>query len=149
VHGGAKYTCIHQGSEKAAQKAIARKSPDARRAHPAQALELRLLQKDVAVQIGVSEDSIIGWENARSVPQIHLYPPIITFLAYYPFEKALTCVSGQIELIRHSNGWSFERLAGEFNVHATTMQNWYKKNALFAKIHKRILSTLLQQCLSK
>lgn len=48
-------------------------------------LKLRLLQKEMAEQIGVTEDSITGWENGGSVPQIHLYPAIISFWGYYPF----------------------------------------------------------------
>jgi hypothetical protein len=52
----------------------------------------------------------------QSVPQIHPYPAIFDFLGYYPFEKDLATVAGQIELIRYSNGWRYERMAEEFGV---------------------------------
>jgi len=112
-------------------------------------LQLRLLQKEVAEKIGVSEDSITGWENGRSVPQIHLYPAIIVLLGYYPFEKDITTVSGQIEFVRFNNGWSYERRAMAFSANATAVLDWHNKNKIFSKSHKRILETLLQQCLSK
>ena len=43
-------------------------------------LELGLLQKDVAKIIGVCEDSITGWENARVKPLVKYYPSISSFL---------------------------------------------------------------------
>jgi transcriptional regulator with XRE-family HTH domain len=111
-------------------------------------LQLRLLQVDVASLIGVSEDSITGWETGRSAPQIHLYPAIITFLDYYPFEKEMSTVSGRIMLIRYSNGWTYEQLAAEFGVNARTVLGWQRKNQVFAERERRILYRLLQQCLS-
>lgn len=112
-------------------------------------LQLRLMQRDVAESIGVTEDSVTGWENGRSVPQIRIYPAIIAFLEYYPFEKDISNVSGQIKFIRLCNGWSYGRMAKEFSVDATTVIDWHDKNRVFAKVHKRILATLLQQCLSE
>lgn len=108
-------------------------------------LQLRLLQRDVAERIGVTEDSVTGWENGRSMPQIHLYPPIIAFLEYYPFEKDVATVSGKIEFIRYSSGWSFGRLAAEFGVDGTTVQSWHNKNKVFTESQNRILARLLQQ----
>ncbi|WP_457130212.1 helix-turn-helix domain-containing protein [Mucilaginibacter sp. HD30] len=112
-------------------------------------LHLRLSQSEVAERIGVTEDSITGWENGRSAPQIRLYPAIIAFLGYYPFEKDLTTVSGQIEFVRNANGWNYGRMAKEFPVDATTVIGWQGKNRISANCHKQILAKLLQQCLSK
>lgn len=63
------------------------------------------MQKDVAELIGVTEDSVTGWENGRSVPQMRLYPSIISFLGYYPFDRDIEAVSGQMEFVRNTKGW--------------------------------------------
>jgi DNA-binding XRE family transcriptional regulator len=48
-------------------------------------LDLGLQQKDVAVQIRVSEASIYNWERNRTAPQVHQIPGVISFLGYDPF----------------------------------------------------------------
>jgi transcriptional regulator with XRE-family HTH domain len=48
-------------------------------------LELHLLQKDVAAQFGVSEDSITFWENNRFYPKQMHHKKITKFLGYNPF----------------------------------------------------------------
>jgi DNA-binding transcriptional regulator YiaG len=111
-------------------------------------LQLRLLQRDVAERIDVTEESVMGWENGRSVPQIRLYPSIIAFLGYYPFEKDITNVSGQIEFIRYNFGLSYDRLGKELGVDSTTMRRWQDKKYVFKKNHRQRLDSLLQQCLS-
>lgn len=105
-------------------------------------LQLRLLQKEVAEQISVTEDSITGWENGRSTPMLHLYPAIIAFLGYYPFDMDTSTVLGQIEFVRYSNGWSFERMVEEFGVNSTTVQEWYFNNRIHREVHKKILARL-------
>ncbi|WP_457129299.1 helix-turn-helix domain-containing protein [Mucilaginibacter sp. HD30] len=63
-------------------------------------LQLRLLQKDVAEIVGVTEECVTGWENGRSSPQIHIYPAISVFLGYYPFDKDIVLYCrGQINLL--------------------------------------------------
>ena len=47
-------------------------------------LELGLLQKQVAEQLGVDETTIYKWENHRSAPVIRVLPKIIQFLGYVP-----------------------------------------------------------------
>jgi transcriptional regulator with XRE-family HTH domain len=45
---------------------------------------LKLLQKQVAQQIGVDKTSIYNWENSRSKPDLEHMPAIIRFLGYNP-----------------------------------------------------------------
>ena len=47
-------------------------------------LDLRLFQKDVASQIGVSTDTIILWESNAATPQLRHIPKIVKFLGYNP-----------------------------------------------------------------
>ena len=48
-------------------------------------LELKMLQKDVAQMIGVTEDSVTFWENNRAFPSIKHMPKIIDFFGLLPF----------------------------------------------------------------
>ena len=57
-------------------------------------IDLRMLQKDVANVIGVSEDCITNWENNRTIPQIQFMPKIIKFLGYNP-NQGITLTSVQ------------------------------------------------------
>lgn len=47
-------------------------------------LDLNLLQREVAVIMNVSEDTITGWENGRCIPKTNYIPRIISFLEYSP-----------------------------------------------------------------
>ena len=72
-------------------------------------LQLRLLQKDVASEIGVTEDCITLWENNHSKPTVSYYPKIIQFLGYVPFEVDTSTLGGQIKLYRYLHGLSKEK----------------------------------------
>ncbi len=50
-------------------------------------LELRLLQKDVAHIIGVTEDCITNWEKNRAIPQKRYKSSIIKFLEIKPLSN--------------------------------------------------------------
>ncbi|MEI6575087.1 MAG: helix-turn-helix transcriptional regulator [Bacteroidota bacterium] len=45
-------------------------------------LEEKLLQKDVAKMLGVTEDTVTNWENNRSIPMKKLRLEIINFIGY-------------------------------------------------------------------
>jgi transcriptional regulator with XRE-family HTH domain len=47
-------------------------------------LDLGLFQKQVAKQIGISEDATYRWESNESSPQVQFIPAIIKFLDYNP-----------------------------------------------------------------
>lgn len=86
--------------------------------------QLRLLQKEVAEQIGVSEDSITYWENERAIPQIQFYPKIVQFLEYVPFEIDSESIGGKIKAYRLKNGLSHKKLGKMFEVDASTVGAW-------------------------
>jgi DNA-binding XRE family transcriptional regulator len=50
----------------------------------ARRLDLKLLQKQVADQIGVHEQTITGWERNATSPEIHYIPAILNFPFNYP-----------------------------------------------------------------
>jgi transcriptional regulator with XRE-family HTH domain len=47
-------------------------------------LDLGLFQKQLAEQIGVSEETIYNWESNESSPQFQFIPAIVRFLDYNP-----------------------------------------------------------------
>jgi transcriptional regulator with XRE-family HTH domain len=89
-------------------------------------MEMHLLQKDVAVIIGVSEDAITYWENNRSKPQIQFYPKIISFLGFNPFALDISTLGGRIRQYRYENGLSHKELSKLLNVDASTVGAWEK-----------------------
>jgi DNA-binding XRE family transcriptional regulator len=48
---------------------------------------LKLLQREVAVQLGVTETCLFNWEANISVPEIRYMPAIISFLGYNPLPR--------------------------------------------------------------
>ena len=91
-------------------------------------LELKLLQKDVATILNVSEDTITYWENNRSKPFVKQYPKIIEFLGYDPYSYDTLTLSGRMKIYRHKNGLSQEELAKMLGVNESTIFNWEKGN---------------------
>ncbi len=46
--------------------------------------ELQLLQRQVALRLGVTVNTVIDWEKDRKEPETRHWPKIITFLGYDP-----------------------------------------------------------------
>jgi hypothetical protein len=51
-------------------------------------LDLGLLQKEAAEQIGVDTASIGNWESNKIQPMVRCLPAIFTFLGYNPLPEA-------------------------------------------------------------
>src|ERR1017187_4610659 len=51
-------------------------------------MDLKLLQKQVADQIGVHELTITSWEGNAAIPEVRYMPAIIQFLGYNPLPAA-------------------------------------------------------------
>jgi len=84
-------------------------------------MDLKLLQKDVAQILNVSEDCVTYWENNRNKPQIKYYPQIIKFLDYSPFEIDLSTFKGKLRAYRFLNGLSQKRCANIMNIDPKTL----------------------------
>jgi transcriptional regulator with XRE-family HTH domain len=90
-------------------------------------LELGLLQKDVAVTIGVDTCTITNWEKNRSSPQLHLLPGVVRFLGYSPFIVNEGGELGErIRLYRKSLGITQKKLAKDLGIDPTTLARWEK-----------------------
>ena len=107
-------------------------------------LQLRLLQADVAKIFDVCEDSITGWENGRSVPQIQYYPKLIVFLGYNPFPVETETLGGRIKKYRIEQGLSHKKLGEKVGVDASTVSAWeegkHKPTSKMTKILEKIIN---------
>lgn len=87
-------------------------------------MELKLLQKDVAVICRVTEDCITNWEKNRTLPQIKFFPHIINFLGYLPFEVDKSTLAGKLKAHRYTNGLSQKQLGKILKVNGATICSW-------------------------
>jgi transcriptional regulator with XRE-family HTH domain len=86
-------------------------------------LGLKMLQKDVAEQLGVNKTSVFNWEANTSAPEIRYMPAIIRFLGYNPLPVAGT-LAEQLVRQRTSLGLSQKEAAGEIGVDPGTLAKW-------------------------
>ena len=86
-------------------------------------LALKLMQKEVAEQIGTDKCSVFNWEANACEPKVHYMPAIIRFLGYNPLPAA----NGWGErLVRHraSLGMTQEEAAKRLGVDPNTLARW-------------------------
>ena len=86
-------------------------------------LDLGLLQKEVAQQIGVIPDVITHWELNRCEPRTRYVPKIIEFLGYVPFSMGESFPE-KLKAYRMLKGLTQVQLADELGVDPTTVRLW-------------------------
>jgi DNA-binding XRE family transcriptional regulator len=86
-------------------------------------LDLGLLQKQVADEIGVDETTICNWEGNKTAPVIRCIPAILQFLGYNPFPPVQT-IPEQLITARKMLGISQWKIAETLGVDPTTVQGW-------------------------
>jgi transcriptional regulator with XRE-family HTH domain len=87
-------------------------------------IERNMEQKDVARILNVAEDTITGWENGRSNPQISFIPSIIQFLGYDPNQTDPTTLSGRLKRYRFRLGFTPKALGEILGVNSSTIRDW-------------------------
>ncbi len=87
-------------------------------------LDLGLLQKEVAQQLGVDSNSVTNWEKGRTSPRLQLMPRIIEFLEYTPFQVKTGSLGERIVALRRVLGIRQEDLAGQLGVDPSTLARW-------------------------
>jgi transcriptional regulator with XRE-family HTH domain len=86
-------------------------------------LNLKLLQKQVADQVGVHELTISGWEGNATVPEVRYIPSIIQFLGYNPLPAA-SSLPERLVTARRALGLSQRKMAGKLGVDPATLMGW-------------------------
>lgn len=87
-------------------------------------LSLGLLQKDLALQLKVSEETVTNWENGNTKPMINHLPVIKFFLGYNPFSPASESLADRILSYRIAKGLSTKKLGKLLCVNSTTIRSW-------------------------
>ena len=86
-------------------------------------MDLHLLQKEAADVLGVSTNTVLGWEKWGRKPSIQQWPAIIRFLGYDPVGKAETFA----ELLREARrrlGCSHYRFGKIVGFDQSTIYKW-------------------------
>lgn len=86
-------------------------------------LDLKLLQKQVADQIGVHEITISNWEVNATVPEVRYIPAIIRFLDYDP-QPATESIPESLAAARRRLGLSQRKMAAKLGVDPATLMGW-------------------------
>jgi transcriptional regulator with XRE-family HTH domain len=86
-------------------------------------LVLKLLQREVAAQIGVDKTSVANWESNRSTPAIQYMPAIGRFLGYDPLPAA-TGWAERLVRARALLGISQKTSAARIGVDPCTLARW-------------------------
>ena len=86
-------------------------------------LDLGLLQEEAATKLGVSSDTVRGWENNRHEPAIRHVPRILEFLGYVPFEPGPS-LTERFRFARWTRGLSKRAMAARLGVDETTVRDW-------------------------
>jgi transcriptional regulator with XRE-family HTH domain len=86
-------------------------------------LDLKLLQRQVANQIGVHEMTITGWESNATVPEVRYMPAIIQFLGYNPLPAA-SSLPERLATARRALGLSQRKMAAKLGVDPATLMGW-------------------------
>jgi transcriptional regulator with XRE-family HTH domain len=86
-------------------------------------LGLKMLQRDVAEQIGVDTTSVFKWEANTAAPEIRYMPAIIRFLGYNPLPEVRALAE---QLVRHRTtlGLSLQEAAKRVGVDPSTLARW-------------------------
>lgn len=106
-------------------------------------LDLGLLQKQVACQIGVDQATICNWEGNATTPVCRYYQPIIQFLGYNPFPAAQT-LGEQLVQHRKALGLVQTQFAKRLGVDPSTLGNWERGQKLPSGRFAAIIESLLR-----
>jgi transcriptional regulator with XRE-family HTH domain len=84
-------------------------------------LELKLLQREVATQLGVRTDTILNWEHNWTKPTLRHLPKIMAFLGYDPISNDPKTLGERLLKYRKLCGISQGELAKQIGIDPTTL----------------------------
>ena len=106
-------------------------------------LDLGLLQKDVADELGVDRNTVVNWETNLTSPRLRYTPRIIDFLGYDPLETEPEGLIQALASARRRLGLSRRNMAPLLGVHANTLGCWERMEREPSKASRRRLADLL------
>ena len=87
-------------------------------------LDLGLLQREVAEQIGVTASTIWNWEANYRTPQLRFIPKIIALLGYDPNDAQSGSLGERIVAYRRVQGVTQKELACRLRIDPSTLARW-------------------------
>ncbi|MDN3580423.1 helix-turn-helix domain-containing protein [Mucilaginibacter flavus] len=105
----------------------------------------KLLQKQVAEQLHVAEDTLTYWENGRSHPQVRHYPAIIAFLGYYPLDHETDSIAGKLKQVRYCHGLTFEECAKRLSISVDAATRWERGKSVAYPSTRQLIEEVWQQ----
>ena len=109
-------------------------------------LDLGLLQKDVARQLGANADTVKNWEVGHTDPALWFVPRIIRFLGYVSFDttRDSSPLADRLKAYRRLHGVSQKQLATRFGVDPSTILQWEHGKSRPNDTHAERLAALLR-----
>jgi transcriptional regulator with XRE-family HTH domain len=109
-------------------------------------LDLGLLQREVAEQIGVTKCTIHYWETNRVAPGLRFRPRILKFLGYDPFaETDGGTLAEEITRHRQKLGLSRKRLAKLLGTDPSNLAGWETEKHKPTKKSQELIKTFLMR----
>jgi transcriptional regulator with XRE-family HTH domain len=91
-------------------------------------LDLGLLQREVAEQVGASKATLLNWERGRSEPELRFMLAIIRFLGYDPTAPDPTLSIGErLRATRRARGLSRKKVALLLGIDESTLWKWEER----------------------
>jgi transcriptional regulator with XRE-family HTH domain len=89
----------------------------------ARRLDLGLIQRETAQEIGVTEQTLYHWERGKTEPPARFWPGIIRFLGYVPMQEPKS-LSDKLRYARHMLGLTRPAFARKLGVDDSTLARW-------------------------
>ena len=104
--------------------------------------ERKLLQRQLADEIGVAAATIGNWENNKSEPPIALMPAVIAFLGYDPMPEP-TSLADRMRAYRVRTGLSIKEAALLAGVNEDTWAKWERTGLIGWKRNRLVMEAFL------
>ena len=111
-------------------------------------LDLGLLQRDAAEELGVDEMTVCNWETNRTSPQLHLIPKIIAFLGYNPYDTQSGTLGKRIVACRRALGLTQKELAHRLGIDPSTLGRWETGRGQPSRKHSEGVECFLNDLMS-
>ena len=89
-------------------------------------LDLKMTQKQLAEELGVSEGTVWNWERNRTEPLTRHLPSIALFLGYSPLEASVQSLEERLRDYRRKTGLSQKKLAEAIGIDPSTLSRLEK-----------------------
>jgi transcriptional regulator with XRE-family HTH domain len=86
-------------------------------------MDLGLLQREVADQLGVCKSEVWRWETGETEPELRFLPKVFEFIGGDPRPEP-TGIGARLIRWREQRGWSRRKLAAKLGVDEGTLRQW-------------------------